>query len=186
MARFGGIPLRRQPHAPLVDLPVTIKRKPARNELLKRLLANTCELCQSPHQVEVHHIRKLADSGETRTSSKTTLGTCDGCPPTKDTDGLSRMSSGHSCGQTNTQTTRTMMTGEPCNGKLFSTVRRGTLGKGQSCTSPGVYPTALGHYVAETLIENRLDAPLKPIVGTNHGRKRPRFKTNDTAGSLSL
>jgi len=64
VARFGGIPLRRQPHATLVDLPVTIKRKPARNELLKRLLANTCELCQSTHQVEVHHIRKLADLGK--------------------------------------------------------------------------------------------------------------------------
>jgi hypothetical protein len=37
------------------------------------------------------------------------------------------------------------------------------------------------HYEAETLIENRLDAPLKPIVGTNHGRKWPRFKTNDTS-----
>jgi hypothetical protein len=61
VARFGGIPSRRQPHATLVDLPVTIKRKPARNELLKRLLATTCELCQSTHQVEVHHIRKLAD-----------------------------------------------------------------------------------------------------------------------------
>src|SRR5207247_2368572 len=53
------------------------------------------------------------------------------------------MSSSHSCGKANTQTTRTMMTGEPCNGKLFSTVRRGTLGKGPQCTSPGVYPTAL-------------------------------------------
>jgi hypothetical protein len=64
VARFGGIPLRRQPHAILMDLPVTIKRKPARNELLKRLLANTCELCQSTDQVEVHHIRKLADLGK--------------------------------------------------------------------------------------------------------------------------
>ena len=36
-------------------------QKPARNELLKRLLANRCELCQSTNQVEVHHIRKLAD-----------------------------------------------------------------------------------------------------------------------------
>ena len=35
------------------------------------------------------------------------------------------------------------------------------------------------HYEAETFIENRLNAPLKPIVGTNRGRKWPRFKTND-------
>ncbi|HEY6408065.1 MAG TPA: hypothetical protein VIY29_11415, partial [Ktedonobacteraceae bacterium] len=32
-----------------------------RNELIKRLLADTCELCGSKEQVEVHHIRKLAD-----------------------------------------------------------------------------------------------------------------------------
>ena len=43
---------------------VSIKKKPARNELLKRLLANKCELCQSTNQVEVHHIRKLADLGK--------------------------------------------------------------------------------------------------------------------------
>jgi AI2M/AI1M-like HNH endonuclease len=61
VARFGGIPLRRQSHAILTDMLVSLKRKPARNELLKRLLANTCELCKSTNQVEVHHIRKLAD-----------------------------------------------------------------------------------------------------------------------------
>jgi hypothetical protein len=36
------------------------------------------------------------------------------------------------------------------------------------------------HYAAETFIKNCLDGPLKPIVGTNYGRKWPRFKTNDT------
>lgn len=61
VARFGGIPLHRQPQAVLVDLLVTNKRKPARSELLKRLLANACEVCGSTDQVEVHHIRKLAD-----------------------------------------------------------------------------------------------------------------------------
>jgi hypothetical protein len=35
------------------------------------------------------------------------------------------------------------------------------------------------HYEAESYIENRLDVPLKPFVGINHGRKWPRFKTND-------
>jgi hypothetical protein len=30
-------------------------------ELLKRLEASQCELCQSTEQIEVHHIRKLAD-----------------------------------------------------------------------------------------------------------------------------
>lgn len=61
VARFGGLPLHRQPRAVLTDLLVTNKRKPARSELLRRLLANACECCGSTDQVEVHHIRKLAD-----------------------------------------------------------------------------------------------------------------------------
>ena len=32
-----------------------------RTELIKRLLANQCELCGSTKNIEVHHIRKLAD-----------------------------------------------------------------------------------------------------------------------------
>jgi hypothetical protein len=36
------------------------------------------------------------------------------------------------------------MTGEPCNGKLLRTVRRGAHGKGLLVsTSPGAYPTAI-------------------------------------------
>ena len=35
--------------------------RPERNELLKRLLAEKCEMCGSRENVEVHHIRKLAD-----------------------------------------------------------------------------------------------------------------------------
>lgn len=61
VARFGGIPLRRQTLVPLTDQLVSLQKRPVRNELLKRLLADTCELCKSTHQVEVHHLRKLAD-----------------------------------------------------------------------------------------------------------------------------
>lgn len=61
VARYGGLPLRRQAHAALTDLPLTIKRRPARSKLLTRLLADTCEVCGSTEQVEVHHVRKLAD-----------------------------------------------------------------------------------------------------------------------------
>ena len=32
-----------------------------RTELVKRLLAEKCELCGSTENIEVHHIRKLAD-----------------------------------------------------------------------------------------------------------------------------
>jgi group II intron reverse transcriptase/maturase len=60
VARFGGIPLRRQKLGPLVDQdPLTIKF--GRNELLKLLLADECQLCGSRDRVQVHHIRKLAD-----------------------------------------------------------------------------------------------------------------------------
>lgn len=60
IARFGGIPLRHQKEAVLIDkTPKVIVY--ARNELIKRLLADACELCGSRDDVEVHHIRKLAD-----------------------------------------------------------------------------------------------------------------------------
>jgi len=60
VARFGGIPLKRQPMAILIDQ-VPITRRSERNELIKRLLADKCELCGSREDIEVHHLRKLAD-----------------------------------------------------------------------------------------------------------------------------
>jgi hypothetical protein len=32
-----------------------------RNELIHRLIADCCEICGSRTQIEVHHVRKLAD-----------------------------------------------------------------------------------------------------------------------------
>ncbi|WP_268963621.1 group II intron reverse transcriptase/maturase [Reticulibacter mediterranei] len=63
IARFGGIPLRRQEKAILTDLDPAFyqRRGHDRNELIKRLLADTCELCGSKKNIEVHHIRKMAD-----------------------------------------------------------------------------------------------------------------------------
>lgn len=58
-AIFGGLSLRRQVKAVLKDyVPI---RRPRRTEILKRLLANACEVCNSSNQVEVHHVRKLSD-----------------------------------------------------------------------------------------------------------------------------
>jgi group II intron reverse transcriptase/maturase len=60
VARFGGIPLRRQKKAVLTDrqaVPVTVRRK----ELIWRLRAGRCELCEQRADVRVHHVRKLAD-----------------------------------------------------------------------------------------------------------------------------
>jgi hypothetical protein len=60
VARFGGIPLRRQRRAVLLDQrPILASAK--RNELIHRLLAERCEICEARGNLEVHHIRKLAD-----------------------------------------------------------------------------------------------------------------------------
>ena len=58
-ATFGGIPLRRQRNAVIIDrkpLPVTARRK----ELILRLLKGRCEICQHTGEMQVHHIAKLA------------------------------------------------------------------------------------------------------------------------------
>ena len=59
VAQFGGISLTRQPKAILNDTPLIYRNK--RTEILKRLLANECELCGAHDAIEVHHIRRLAD-----------------------------------------------------------------------------------------------------------------------------
>ena len=59
VARFGGIPLKRQKKAVIND------RQPApatrRKELITRLQAGRCEWCEQRAQVEVHQVAKLAD-----------------------------------------------------------------------------------------------------------------------------
>ena len=60
IARFGGIPLRRQKTAVILDrqpAPATIRR----TELVTRLTARRCEWCQCRAPVETHQVRKLAD-----------------------------------------------------------------------------------------------------------------------------
>lgn len=59
---FGGLSLKRQPHAVIFDRPLpSLSHIPRRTELVARLLADECEVCSSHNQVEVHHVRKLAD-----------------------------------------------------------------------------------------------------------------------------
>ncbi|WP_219420469.1 reverse transcriptase/maturase family protein, partial [Pseudonocardia nigra] len=60
VARFGGIPLKRQKLAVLTDRPTTGPLYPHK-ELIKRLRAGKCELCQRTDNIEVHHVRALAD-----------------------------------------------------------------------------------------------------------------------------
>jgi hypothetical protein len=60
VARFGGIPLRRQKNAVLVDS-VPVLAAPGRKELVSRLLAGRCEICGQTDGVQVHQVRKLSD-----------------------------------------------------------------------------------------------------------------------------
>jgi hypothetical protein len=64
VARFGGIPLRRQKRAVINDRPQGPAR-PRRRELITRLLAGQCEMCEQPAPVEAHQVRKLADLART-------------------------------------------------------------------------------------------------------------------------
>jgi group II intron reverse transcriptase/maturase len=60
VAQWGGISLARSKDAVLNDHPPDIWNG-NRTELLDRLLANTCELCGSTEDIQVHHVRKLKD-----------------------------------------------------------------------------------------------------------------------------
>jgi hypothetical protein len=60
IARFGGIPLQRDLKTRIQDFPTT-RKPPSRSELIKRLLADTCEVCGAMGDIEVHHIHALKD-----------------------------------------------------------------------------------------------------------------------------
>ena len=59
-AQWDGIPLVRNKDAVLNDQPRRVINN-FRTELLERLLADSCELCGSQDEVQVHHVRHLKD-----------------------------------------------------------------------------------------------------------------------------
>jgi len=59
VAVWGGISLIHNNKAVIEDVPYKVYG--GRTELIKRLLADECELCGSRKSIEVHHIQKLAD-----------------------------------------------------------------------------------------------------------------------------
>jgi group II intron reverse transcriptase/maturase len=63
IATFGGIPLKRNKDAVLVDRAPGPAPTP-RKELLQRLLARRCELCKDAGKTVVHQVRKLASLGK--------------------------------------------------------------------------------------------------------------------------
>jgi group II intron reverse transcriptase/maturase len=60
VARFGGIPLRRQKTAVITDRPPSGPVYPNK-ELVRRLRKGECELCGRTGNAEVHQVRTLAD-----------------------------------------------------------------------------------------------------------------------------
>jgi len=60
IARFGGIPLKSTLKAVIKDQYLG-RMSLDRSELEQRLLAETCEICGSNSNIEVHHIRKMSD-----------------------------------------------------------------------------------------------------------------------------
>jgi len=61
-ARFGGIRLTTDPLVNIEDRFTDRDRTPPpRAELITRLMAGTCELCGSREEIQIHHVRKLAD-----------------------------------------------------------------------------------------------------------------------------
>jgi hypothetical protein len=60
VARFGGIPLKRQQKAVITDrIPERVIYP--RKELPLRLLKGRCEICERSGDIVMHHVRKLAD-----------------------------------------------------------------------------------------------------------------------------
>jgi hypothetical protein len=61
VATFGGIPLKSKKQAVLIDrLPFPVRYE--QKEVIRRLIASTCELCTiKSENCVVHHVRKLAD-----------------------------------------------------------------------------------------------------------------------------
>ncbi len=108
-ATFGGIPLKRQKKAVLVDrqpAPVLTRRK----ELISRLLAGRCEWCERRGGVQVHQVRKLADL--TRPGRPTGVGATHGETATQDPRGVRRLPRHHPRPETN-RDTHGVVTGEP-------------------------------------------------------------------------
>jgi group II intron reverse transcriptase/maturase len=58
-AKFGDKPIRFNPNTVIKDS--IAQHYHGRNELVRRLLANECELCGASEKIQVHHVRKLKD-----------------------------------------------------------------------------------------------------------------------------
>src|SRR5713101_4973619 len=60
VAMFGGLPLKRRKNPPIEDR-VILPYARITSEIVERLLNDTCEVCGSKENVEMHHVRHLKD-----------------------------------------------------------------------------------------------------------------------------
>lgn len=125
IARFGGIPLVRQPDAILNDRPVVVRG--GRTELLQQLLADTCTLCGSRENVEVHHVRKLADLAQMGTEGKAAVGRTYGIASAQDAGCMPTVSCSYPCGTPDTAHGTEGITREPRAGKPCAVSRTTTI-----------------------------------------------------------
>jgi group II intron reverse transcriptase/maturase len=65
VARFGGIPLKRQHKAVIDDHPAAPLTRRRGSQLIHRLRTGRCELCELRASVQVHQVRKLAQLTKT-------------------------------------------------------------------------------------------------------------------------
>jgi group II intron reverse transcriptase/maturase len=68
VARFGGIPLKRQRKAVIQDRLPDTSARPRGSELIRRLKRGNCELCETKAEVQVHQVKTLAGLASTHTS----------------------------------------------------------------------------------------------------------------------
>ena len=140
VARFGGIPLRRQRTA------VPLDRRPDRStrtaQLVPRLLAERCEICTTRENIDVHHVRKLADLDRPGRPSSP-----HGCTSWRN-DAARPWSSAATATSRSTRDgpplTDALITGEPDARKRVRPVREEADGKGPEPRAPRRRPTSLG------------------------------------------
>jgi hypothetical protein len=124
----AGIPLRRVRTAVLTDQrPVMASAR--RNELIHRLLAGRCEICEDTVNLEVHHVRKLADLSKPGRREKPAWMHLMAKRRAKDPSDLPSLPRGHPRWP-GYPALPEMITGEQGAGKLASPVREETDGKG--------------------------------------------------------
>jgi group II intron reverse transcriptase/maturase len=134
VATWGGIPLRWKKIAVLNDRPAKVWNT-TRTEVEQRLLADTCELCGSQEQCQVHHIKQLRTLQQPGRGPKPvwvmrmaarrrkTLGVCKTCH-----DAIHAEYRANRC-RTHNMRKRKGDTGEPGEAKVSRPVRRGAGGK---------------------------------------------------------